>query len=644
MAVIPMKCIEMIGLMSDIDNVVKICGRSLSFQPDDLTNFYSDTKNFVPIIDKNYYGDLLESMDDIFKISNLEPNIIDDKDFVVSRKELTDYVEFFTKNLGDLVMQKVICNQDIEEHKRKIAETTHFLGLDLQLDKIEDCKYIKTTFGRIPIESMKKLETYKNNPYLTFFPCTSDSTHYWGMYISTIEQSENVDRIFSSLFFERYEISSFSDNPENQIKKLENELKNLEKQLISYENDIKNFIDKNFENSMRYYSKILSLYNCYNIKKYASAYKDKFVLIGWVESENAHKLESELNKLPSVEFSLSDGKNELNHSPPIKLKNNAFSKPFEFFVDMYGLPNYNEIDPTGFISVTFTVLFGIMFGDVGQGLVLSLIGLAMWKLKEMAIGRILIPCGISSAIFGLVYGSVFGFEHVLDPMYHALGFHEKPIEIMHSATTLLIATLSIGVLLLLIGMSINIFSSLRRKDYENGVFGASGISGLVFYVSLLGGLVLELLGIHVLSIPYVLILIILPLALILFKEPLGKKLEGKENWKPKKWGDYITQNSFELFETLLSYITNTMSFLRVGAFILIHAGMMIVVFTLADMLLLQAGMVGYVLVVILGNAFVIALEATLVCIQLLRLQYYELFSRFYVGAGRKFNPIRLNKQ
>ena len=95
------------------------------------------------------------------------------------------------------------------------------------------------------------------------------------------------------------------------------------------------------------------------------------------------------------------------------------------------------------------------------------------------------------------------------------------------------------------------------------------------------------------------------------------------------------QSFFELFEMCLSYVTNTMSFLRVGAYILVHAGMMLVVFTLADMV----GGVGYPIIVIVGNGLVMALEALLVAIQVLRLDYYEIFSRFYVGEGRPFTPI-----
>ena len=95
------------------------------------------------------------------------------------------------------------------------------------------------------------------------------------------------------------------------------------------------------------------------------------------------------------------------------------------------------------------------------------------------------------------------------------------------------------------------------------------------------------------------------------------------------------QSIFEIIVMFIDYLANTMSFLRVGAFVLVHAGMMLVVFTLAEML---PG-VGFVIIVIIGNIIVSVLECLLVCIQVLRLQYYELFCRYFDGSGRKFEPV-----
>jgi len=130
---------------------------------------------------------------------------------------------------------------------------------------------------------------------------------------------------------------------------------------------------------------------------------------------------------------------------------------------------------------------------------------------------------------------------------------------------------------------------------------------------------------------------VLPLLLIYLQEPLGELLEGKEHWLPESIGDFLMQSFFELFEVLLSYLSNTLSFVRVGAFILVHYGMMTVVFTIAN--LMAPGSAGYIIVVVIGNVIIMALEGLLVGIQALRLEFYEMFSRFYSGSGRPFVPV-----
>ena len=195
--------------------------------------------------------------------------------------------------------------------------------------------------------------------------------------------------------------------------------------------------------------------------------------------------------------------------------------------------------------------------------------------------------------------------------------------------------------LVVVAMLINIYSSLRRKHYENALFGPNGVAGLVFYCAVVVGFGGQLfLGWQIISVPYVVCLVAVPLLLVFFREVLGGLVERRPDWKPESWGELLVQNFFEVFEYLLSYASNTMSFLRVGAFVLVHAGMMMVVFTLADM---GSGL-AYVLVVVIGNVFVTALEGLLVGIQVLRLEFYEMFSRFFDGEGRPFRPVTVRQE
>jgi len=217
--------------------------------------------------------------------------------------------------------------------------------------------------------------------------------------------------------------------------------------------------------------------------------------------------------------------------------------------------------------------------------------------------------------------------------------HGKLINVEDSEVVnyLIYATIGIGAVLVSIAMLLNIYTKLKQGMYGDALFGQNGVAGLVFYVSVIAGAVGMLTGLYsVMTTPYIICLIVIPLLLIFLREPLGELIEGKEHWLPEKPGEFLMQNFFELFEVLLSYVSNTVSFLRVGAFILVHYGMMTVVFTLAEMS--PEWSFGYIAVVIIGNGIVIALEGLLVGIQALRLEFYEMFSRFYSGSGRAFTP------
>ena len=131
-------------------------------------------------------------------------------------------------------------------------------------------------------------------------------------------------------------------------------------------------------------------------------------------------------------------------------------------------------------------------------------------------------------------------------------------------------------------------------------------------------------------------LIVRPLLLMWLREPLAGLLTRRPDWKPESWGGYLIQSFFELFEALLSYFSNTLSFMRVGAFVLVHAGMMSAVFLMAQM---PQSPVAYAVILILGNLLVLVMEALLVAIQVMRLQFYELFSRYYIGDGKPFTPL-----
>ena len=201
--------------------------------------------------------------------------------------------------------------------------------------------------------------------------------------------------------------------------------------------------------------------------------------------------------------------------------------------------------------------------------------------------------------------------------------------------TVFIYSIAFGMGLILVAMIIHIINAVKQKDFTGLWLDTNGVAGLVFYGSLVLVIVLFMTGN---TLPAGVILAVLfgvPLILIGFKEPIGSFLQKKQ--PEEKTGAVMTvvQAAFELIEVLLSYFSNTISFVRIGAFAISHAAMMQVVLMLAGA---ENGGNPNWIVVILGNLFVCGMEGLVVGIQVLRLEYYEMFSRFYKGDGREFKP------
>ncbi len=640
MSVKPVKAISIIGMMPQLDEVVKFCGSSGSFQPDDAMSFYSDTKNFVPLNDKNPYTQPIQQLQSACEMTGFKLKFTDSEGVRAKDEDVLKYVNSFVEKTEMLLSKKLMTQQDIDECSRQIEQVERFTGCDIDFKEVTGCQFITPTFGRLPKESYQKLSKFSSNQYAIFFPFTNDDTHYWGAYFTVPEEKNEIDRIFSSLFFEQLEVPDIPGKPDDYLKTLQAKMEQLRQKLEEEQKVIDAFWEKERSKCLAYYTKIEELDAFNEIRRSAYSYHKSFILVGWIPAEKEQLFTEKLDSIKSVEYSVSDGTDVRSQKPPVILKNPPFIRRYEFYVKMYGLPCHNEIDPTTFVAFSYTLFFGIMFGDVGQGFIVALVGALMYKLKKMEIGRILVPCGIMGMIFGFLYGSVFGFEDLLTPVHQKLfGTPGKLIEVMEadSINLIIYGSVAIGIVTIALAMLVNIVSSLKRRDFESAFFGANGVAGFVFYVSLVAGLICQMmLGIELMNIAYILGLIVLPLILMFLREPLGRLAEGKKNWQPQKWGEYCVQSFFELFEMCLSYVTNTMSFLRVGAYILVHAGMMLVVFTLAEMV---GGAVGYTIILIIGNGIVMALEALLVAIQVLRLDYYEIFSRFYIGEGRPFTPV-----
>ena len=358
-------------------------------------------------------------------------------------------------------------------------------------------------------------------------------------------------------------------------------------------------------------------------------------------AEAVNAFQEKMSRFPNLSCVVDDAGDVEYLKPPTKLKNSFLGRVFQPFLEMYGLPAYNEADPSLFMALTYCLFFGIMFGDLGQGLCLALIGLVLARWKKLWLGNIIACCGLSGAVFGCVYGSVFGFEDLLPGFKIMEESTLSGLGVVSNVLLLLVASILLGVFMLLLVMVINICNGVRQKNYEKILFGPNGAAGIVFYAGVLIAGASALLGVDLVTPAYVLGVLVLPLALMLLRQPLSKLLAREADWYKFSVGEVLGTGFFELFETLLSYLTNTLSFMRVGAYAITHVGLMLVVHMLAELSGGVGGPAG-IAVLILGNLFVMGFEGLLVGIQVLRLEFYELFGRFYDDGGVAFAPKQIN--
>lgn len=642
MAISNIKIVSIIGISSAINSVVMTCGKSQIFHPDDAMSFYSKTKDFTPYNEKNEYSESLKKLQKVVLQAEKSLEYVDITDFDVSSKEIDDYIDYLNNKFERLLKSKSDIVKKIEKYRNSLEKIKPFTGLNLDLFEISKCQYIKARFGRLPNESIAKLDSYKDNPFVLFFSCTKTEDYCYGMYFTPEENKKEIDRLFAGLYFERIKISEKDGTPEEKIDEIKNLIKEEEFNLSKINQKIDSFWENQKDQCQRFYTKLKELETYSGIKKYASKYKDNFILVGWIPEENESEFSAELDKIYGIEYSIDRPDTSKKHLPPVKLKNNRFAKPYEQFIEMYGLPEYRQFDPTMFVAITYTLIYGLMFGDLGHGILLALAGAILYKFKKFSLGPIMVRCGISACFFGVLFGSFFGYEEALNPFYKSVfKLDEKPINVMASDKTMIVigSAIALGVVLIIVAIITKILMSFKLRDFENALFSPNGLAGLVFYTSTVVGAALQMLfNIKVLTPLYITFLLIFPLILMFFKEPLGNLLAKKEHWLPENIGDYLSQNIFEMFTVILEYVVNTVSFLRVGAYIMVHAGLMQAVFLIAEMLR-PISNVAYIIMVIFGNLFVICLEGLLVGIQVIRLEFYEMFSRIFDGAGQPFEPV-----
>ncbi len=676
MAIEKVSLVMIEGSLKKINKTLMKCCESGYFHmnpPPDTSGTELEAKN---LRDKGVYERMIKRtrvLAESLGVKLDENAAYDDIDYNVS-VDFKNYLDSIENMQSELVSQKAGLNAEIRSKSAIYHNLIQFSGIDVDISELLTCKYIRARFGRIPAGSIRKLDFYSDKMFF-FYPFERKENYTWCLYLTPKTDANNIDFLFNSLGFERTQLPDYlKGNSDEAADKLLSEIDTALERMETVEKELEKIAVREGVKLSKVYAKLVSIGNSYELRTNVTVFDNRFHFTGYIPSKETQNFRELINSVGDVTVTTRDITSDDN--APVRLKNNWLFRPFEMFVKMYGLPAANGIDPTPLVAITYMFLYGMMFGDLGQGLCIMVLGLLLTKFTKAGLAPIITRIGFSSAVFGIIYGSVFGSEEIIKPFFHIpqiyelMGYKEAPADIFAVSTMLLIAALVVGICLILLTMTVNIIVSLKMHDLESGIFGASGICGFVFYASLVAGLGCSFaLGIEIMNPVYIVCLIVLPLVLIFFKEPLlelmknhGIKTEkrtknggnidtGLKNKlakmrgsvpeaEKKSVGSFIIEGIIDLFETCLTYITNTMSFLRIGGFVLSHAGLMLVFSIIAGMF---EG-VGSIVILVFGNIFVTGFEGFIVGIQVLRLEFYELFSRFFKGGGIPFRSVSIGSK
>lgn len=636
--IVKMKFLSITGPKDDFDRVTNTYLSKYEIQLENALSELKTVENLTPFAEMNPYKDALAKAEQFAEY--LPANTLVNVDNVkMTENEMMGLVRTMNHDYMEIKMKENSLKSDREELQQKLKIIQPFKSLNFNLHDVLQYKYVKFRFGRVAIDYYHKLEKYIYEDLdVIFLEGGRDTEYVYGVYFVSRVQSEKLDAIFKSMHFERLFLpDEYEGTPLDASVKLEAKIHELSDKIDHIGNEVVELVSKDAQRLVATKNALNTLSQNFDLRRVAACVEDKhdnyYILCGWMAEDDVNKFLEEVKDDDNLFVVVEDDKNKFFGEPPTKLKNPKVFKPFEMFIRMYGLPSHNEMDPTVFVALSYAFIFGVMFGDLGQGALLFLGGGILYLTKKINLAGIISTAGIFSMFFGWMFGSVFGFEDIIEAHWLRPITAMTNLPFVGKLNTVFVVAIAFGMGVIIISMILNIINAARAHDVERSLFDVNGVAGLVFYSAIVVTVVLFMTGHKTPGAIVMAIMFGIPLLLILFKEPLSRKLE-KRIYTSEGWGMFFVQGFFELFETLLSYFSNTLSFVRIGAFAVSHAAMMEVVLMLAGA---ENGSPNWV-VIILGNLFVCGMEGLIVGIQVLRLEYYEMFSRFYKGTGREFKP------
>ncbi len=593
-------------------------------------------------------SDLLTKVEDITEVLSEHVDEGKIRDIEKVEVEEGDPYEIFSAAdeklfiVGEKVMDKSARLETISVEREDLLELKERLvvleKLNLNPGDISGIRSMRVIMGLIPAKELKELnEGIKGVSREIIFSSAPVDKKTVGIVVLFFNEHEvDVSGVLRLHRFEEIQIPlRFHTTVKDAMEKIDGEMQSLDEEEEKIDQELAKIGSEAIPDFLRL-RELLSIEKYLDeSNRFLGKTQRTYAFTGWAPADRAQEVADIVRKASKGVCSVSIEDPKRDEKPPTLITNPSPVQPLELLIDTYGAPAYDEIDPTMFIAITFPLIFGLMFGDIGQGALVLLIGYLMGYKFDLGdsprkLGRILVLCGISAVFFGFMYGSIFGLEG--EHIQRYLGFELHPLWLnpLESTSTLIGFALRLGVFLLIAGCILNIINEASHKRYADIIVSPFGLPGI--WLLLAGYYLVSKHGVDISSLTQD-ILIVPGVILPFFTLAIGEHYVSKLS---------LPMAFFEAFDNISRFLVNSISYIRVMALAVVHGALNMIMVTIME--LMPPGVVGTtakVLIFVAGNLAILVLEMFVSFIQTLRLHYYEWFSKFYAGDGKRFIPFQV---
>ena len=648
-----MRLVELMVLKQDIDSVLLYLGRSECFQFQSSLGQGGGEKSDSP------EAEMYKRLEQARSFLGIDDSGVSFDDVKIPGEEDFAAAENLLQSLADLTKRDFDAHENLRKVEDAYTEASSFSNLKQSYSELEKLSFLNLRVGKINPDVLEELK-FAVGARAIIVPLGDDKTKI--LAASSKKGRFALDTELGRYGFVPLEIpKDFMGIPDDILETLKAQKDEAQKAVDEVSRERANWTDAHAEKLLKFLASFALASQLRQTESLLESTQLVYRLTGWVPAASCLEVMKSLDSLTEGRISVREYKPEEvpgvlagHEKVPVRLSRGKFVSAFQRMIFSYGSPLYGTIDPTPFVAVFFTILFGIMFGDAGQGLVFFILGILLAK-NVVKLGGwnkfapIFIGIGTASMIMGLLTGEFFANEKILEPFERFVtGLFGEPrnqiLPMMPQSDPESIKrmfmffgfSIAVGFVINSTGIVINIANNFLRKRHGKALFGKSGLAGAIFFWYVVA------LAVRVAALghkPQIFDWVVIGASLFFcaFGEPFIRLADGERPVIENGLFSLVIEAIVELLETVITYLSNSISFLRVGAFALAHAVLGFIILTMSEMV----GGVGGIAVTVLGNAIVVVLEGMIVAIQAIRLQYYEFFSKFFNETGREFEPYKL---